>query len=324
MTKTKWPKNKAHKQITMAASPGAGIEAMWSYCTKKEERVNGEVREVVRCLFCDDKLSNTATRIEEHLTGLRLRGGVLEEIKRPCTSIATDLKEAMVTRKKRLYNKRVEKKRAHNNFLQRSSSLNYQKSEAMPQQKLPAMMNNTRAAKEVVDSALCEMIYDNNLPARLVESVTFRKFCHVLKTRGPEAYTPVARHQIMEVRLDERVATARAKRQQLYSSFGANGFSCGSDGARINKHALVNFVMFSVAIGTISWTTKDASEHMEAGGVKDAEFIATIMLDQAEAELSEKQLESWVLLILDGASNNISAMPKMKGKSFFPFACLGC
>jgi hypothetical protein len=56
---------------------------------------------------------------------------------------------------------------------------------------------------------------------------------------------------------------------------------------------------------------------MEAGGVKDAEFIATIVLDQAEAELSEKQLESWVLLILDGASNNTSAMPKMKGKPFF-------
>ena len=96
------PKNKAHKQTTMAASPGAGIEAMWSYCSKKEERVNGELREVVRCLFCDDKLSNTATRIEEHLTGLRLRNGVLEEIKKPCASVAPDLKEAMVARKKQL------------------------------------------------------------------------------------------------------------------------------------------------------------------------------------------------------------------------------
>ena len=133
MAKTKWPKNKAHKQTTMAASPGAGIEAMWSYCSKKEERVNGELREVVRCLFCDDKLSNTATRIEEHLTGLRLRNGVLEEIKKPCTSVAPDLKEAMVARKrkKQLYNRRIEKKRATTNFLQRSASLNYQKSEFM-------------------------------------------------------------------------------------------------------------------------------------------------------------------------------------------------
>ena len=114
----------------------------------------------------------------------------------------------MAARKKKLYNKRVEKKRATNNFLQRSASLNYQKSESTPQQKLPAMITNTRAAKEVADSALCEMIYDNNLPAQLVESSTFRKFCHVLKTRGPEAYTPVARHQIMEGRLDERVASS--------------------------------------------------------------------------------------------------------------------
>ena len=131
MAKTKWPKNKAHKQTAMAASPGAGIEAMWSCCSKKEERANGELREVVRCLFCDDKLSNTATRIEEHPTGLRLRNGVLEEIKKPCTSVAPDLKEAMVARKKQLYNRRIEKKRATNNFLQRPASLNYQKSEFM-------------------------------------------------------------------------------------------------------------------------------------------------------------------------------------------------
>jgi hypothetical protein len=36
-------KNKAHKQTTMAASPGASIEAMWSCCSKKEERANGEL-----------------------------------------------------------------------------------------------------------------------------------------------------------------------------------------------------------------------------------------------------------------------------------------
>ena len=117
MAKTKWPKNKAHKQTTMAASPGADIEAIWSYCSKKEERANGELREVARCLFCDDKLSNTATRIEEHLTGLRLRNGVLEETKKPCTSVAPDLKEAMVARKKQLHNRRTEKKRATTNFL---------------------------------------------------------------------------------------------------------------------------------------------------------------------------------------------------------------
>jgi hypothetical protein len=74
--------------------------------------------------FYDDKLSNTATRIEEHPTGLRLRNGVLEEIKKPCTSVAPDLKEAMVARKKQLYNRRIEKKRATNNVLQCSASLN--------------------------------------------------------------------------------------------------------------------------------------------------------------------------------------------------------
>ena len=107
MAKTKWPKNKAHKQTTMAASPGAGIVAMWSCCSKKGERANGKLGEVARCLFCDDKLPNTATRIEEHLTGLRLRNGVLEEIKKPCASVAPDLKEAMVARKKQLYNRRT-------------------------------------------------------------------------------------------------------------------------------------------------------------------------------------------------------------------------
>ena len=50
-------------------------------------------------------------------------------------------------------------------------------------------------------------------------------------------------------------------------------------------------------------------------------LVARLLVARPAAELSEKQLESWVLLILDGASNNISAMPKMKGGPFFPFAC---
>jgi hypothetical protein len=37
----------------------------------------------------------------------------------------------MVARKKQLYNRRIEKKRATNNFLQRPASFNYQKSEFM-------------------------------------------------------------------------------------------------------------------------------------------------------------------------------------------------
>jgi hypothetical protein len=86
----------------MAASPGAGIEDIWSCAAKKEGQANGEAREVARCLFCGDKLSNTATRIEEHLTGLRLRNGALESTKKPCTSTTPDLKEAMAARKKQL------------------------------------------------------------------------------------------------------------------------------------------------------------------------------------------------------------------------------
>jgi hypothetical protein len=225
----------------------------------------------------------------------------------------------MVARKKQLCNRRVEKKRATNNFLQRPAPMNYQKSESMPQQKLSAMMTNTGATKELVDSALFEMIHDNKLPAQLADSVAFRKFCHVLKTRGPGTYTPVARKQIMEGRLDGRVATARAKRRQLHSPFGANGFSCGSDGARKNKHALVNFVMFPVAIGTISWTTKGASEHMEAGGVN--ERCGIYRDDDASRPSGGRAVgEAAGVMgaahtIIDGASNNTMEMQSIRTKT---------
>ena len=133
MAKTKWPKIRhTNKQPWRhPREPASRLCGRAVLKTRNAERANGELREVVRCLFCDDKLSNTATRIEEHLTGLRLRNGVLEEIEKPCTFVAPDLKEGMVARKKQLYNRRIEKKRATNNFLQRPASFNYQKSEFM-------------------------------------------------------------------------------------------------------------------------------------------------------------------------------------------------
>jgi hypothetical protein len=66
----------------------------------------------------------------------------------------------MAARKKKLFNKRIEKKREkNNNFLQRLASLSYQKPV-----KLPAMMKTTRAPKEAVDCALCGVMYENGLP----------------------------------------------------------------------------------------------------------------------------------------------------------------
>jgi hypothetical protein len=219
--------------------------------------------------------------------------------------------------KEKSHKAKGDKKNAAMAFLQRSASLNYKNSEAMPQQKLPDMMNNTKIAKDRVDSALCECIYDNNLSPCIVESTTFRKFLHALKAHGPVGHEPLARHATFGQRLDDRAASARSKRQQLYAAMVKNGFTCGSDGARINKHPLVNFVMFNVGVGNINWTTKDCSDHLAAGGVKNAEFIADTMLDQAQDELTLEQIQSWVLLVLDGASNNMSAMPKLKGEPSF-------
>ena len=43
-------------QLKTMASPGAGIEAMWAYASKREEEVNGEMKFLWRCVFCDDKI----------------------------------------------------------------------------------------------------------------------------------------------------------------------------------------------------------------------------------------------------------------------------
>ena len=160
-------------QLKTMASPGAGIEAMWAYASKREEEVNGEMKFLWRCVFCDDKISGSTTRIEEHLTGLRLREGELMKVKNACTVVNSDLEEALCIKKQKLFNDKQQKRMATNNFLQRSSSENFKKYEAMPQGSLPAMMNNSKAAKEAVDASLCEMIYDNNLSPYIVDSVTF-------------------------------------------------------------------------------------------------------------------------------------------------------
>ena len=297
-----------------AAGAALGVDSMWKYTTKSEEEINGAVKTTYRCSFCQDVFGfTTATRIEEHLSGLRLRNGKLGKVRNACTVVSSELRNVMAMKKEQVFRSKQDKKTAAKVFLQKSASLNYENSRAMPQMKLPEMVSNGKASKDRVDSALCECIYDNNLPASLVDSTTFRKFCHTLRAHGPVGYVPLDRHTIFGKRLEDRAESARMRRQKLYSSMEHHGFTCGSDGARINKHPLVNFVMFNVSIGNINWTTKDCSEHLSKGGVKDAEFIADIMLDQAQNELTMPQLHSWVLLVLDGASNNVSAMPKLRG-----------
>ena len=55
------------------AAAAMGIESMWQYITKTEERFNGKTKTVCRCNFCNVVLgAANATRTEEHLSGLRL------------------------------------------------------------------------------------------------------------------------------------------------------------------------------------------------------------------------------------------------------------
>jgi hypothetical protein len=275
----------------MPESPTAGailgVDSTWQCTTKSDEELNGAIKTIFRCSFCKGIFGfATATGIEEHLSGLRLRNGKLGKVRSAHTVVSSELKNVTAIKKEQVFRSKQDKKTAAKVFLQKSAPLNYENSKAMPQQKLPEMVSNGKASKDRVDSALCECTCDGNLPASLVDSTTFRKFYQTLRAHGPVGYVPVDRHTIFGKRLQDRAACARDRRQKLHSSMEHHGFTCGSDGARMNKHPLVNFVMFNVSFGNINWTTKDCSEHLSKGGVKDTEIIADMMLDQAQNELT--------------------------------------
>ena len=67
------------------AAAAMGIESMWQHITKTEDLFNGETKTACRCNFCNVILgAANATRIEEHLSGLRLRNGNLDKVRKPC------------------------------------------------------------------------------------------------------------------------------------------------------------------------------------------------------------------------------------------------
>jgi len=130
------------------AAAAMGIESMWQYTTKTEGHFNGETKTVCRCNFCNVILgAANATRIEEHLSGLRLRNGNLDKVRKPYAVVSVELRSVLRMNKEKSHKAKGDKKNAAMAFLQRSASLNYKNSEAMPQQKLPDMMNNTKLAR---------------------------------------------------------------------------------------------------------------------------------------------------------------------------------
>jgi hypothetical protein len=84
------------------AAAAMGIESMWKYITKTGEHFNGETKAVCRCNFCNAVLgAANATRIEEHLSGLRLRNGKLDKVRKPCAVVSVELRSVLEMNKEK-------------------------------------------------------------------------------------------------------------------------------------------------------------------------------------------------------------------------------
>ena len=89
------------------AAAAMGIESMWQYITKTEEHSNGETKTVCRCNFCNVILgaaNATRIRIEEHLSGLRLRNGKLDKVRKPCAVVSVELRSVLRMNKEKSHN----------------------------------------------------------------------------------------------------------------------------------------------------------------------------------------------------------------------------
>jgi Protein of unknown function (DUF 659) len=183
------------------------------------------------------------------------------------------------------------------------------------QLKLDASIPNPMVDKAAL-AAMVSAILRLGLPFSLVEDPLFRRACMAFRGVSNKFRFPSAK-QIRTEHLNDQY---EAQQEETYSLLATNaelfGITVFGDGATVRKMPLINILANGAYCPAGLLEIRDASEHMAAGGVKDATYIAGLIKPHI-LKLGENNVD---LCIMDGAKNVQNAtnqlqlwFPRMSG-----------
>ena len=156
--------------------------------------------------------------------------------------------------------------------------------------------NNSTLATAIADFFHC-----NNIPDAVVESPEFKRVVALSRTVDKSFQIPNRRQiggDLLELNYKNRHdlnSKDLAKWADLY------GLMWSSDGCTARKMPFINVLCTNGVTPPIVVGIHDCSNHMAAGGKKDAEYIAKLM--ERHVEAVEKDKKNTDLFVFDGASN---------------------
>ena len=213
-----------------------------------------------QCIFCGKVASWTATRIKEHIMGIRQSAA--------CTAESDEFFEM----KERLSDK------LHSMAAQKSSKLAEERvaMASRPTSQQMSIKECTNAMhREVVDEAVARFVYAENLSLRVVESPHFAELVAAFKS-APSNYKLPLRHRLSGDLLDTVTSKLRAAdkpvREALLTSSGCSLLCDGWDDCE-RKH-LINLLYATSSASFFHGTTELSSEQHE-----DAEAVANFMVE---------------------------------------------
>lgn len=131
-------------------------------------------------------------------------------------------------------------------------------------------------AESKLTMAVADMIHSCGLPFSLASHPKFRMVISLSKCVGLN-YQPPSRTQVSEKLLDLNYETYMNRSKEMLSKdIEIFGISFIGDGATVKRMPLINVLASGAYLHTGVMEIFDATSHMETGGKKDAQFIASL------------------------------------------------
>jgi hypothetical protein len=160
------------------------------------------------------------------------------------------------------------------------------------------LSNAVRLTTAIADFGHCD-----GLPFRTFESPLFKKVLYYARLVGKD-YKPPNRNEVGGALLTiNHRATSEANEAALKKDGKTFGYSFLGDGATIHRMPLINILCMSGTTPPTVLGIRDCTEHMQAGGKKDAPYIAEMFDKYVERLDPGKHQGLTDLFFFDGASN---------------------
>jgi len=149
--------------------------------------------------------------------------------------------------------------------------------------------------------AITDFFHCANIPDAVTESPEFKRMVRMCRLVDKDFAIPI-RFKIGGELLDINFANITAiNKGKLLAEASTNGMTFLGDGATIKQMPLLNILAMSGFTPPLTIGIVDCTEHMAAGGKKDASYIADIFEDKVEEYDPNHTLTD--LFYFDGASN---------------------